>query len=86
MESIEMVLVMLSTVVASGYVVRVLPFSLPLPLVQIALGAVISGAFRHGVALAVDTFRRGGRIPDPGWRVHPGSPTKLRASWCGRSI
>jgi len=41
----------LLAVVGSGYLVRILPFSLPLPLVQIGLGAVIAGAFRHGVAL-----------------------------------
>jgi CPA1 family monovalent cation:H+ antiporter len=42
---------MLLAVLASSYLVRVLPFSLPLPLVQIALGAVIAGGFNHGVAL-----------------------------------
>ena len=43
MHTIEVVLAMLVAVVASGYLVRILPFSLPLPLVQIALGALISG-------------------------------------------
>ncbi len=42
---------MLLAVLASSYLVRVLPFSLPLPLVQIALGAVIAGGFNHGVTL-----------------------------------
>ncbi|CAM5541397.1 hypothetical protein RLIN73S_06404 [Rhodanobacter lindaniclasticus] len=42
MNSIEVALAMLLAVVASGYLVRMLPFSLPLPLVQIALGAVIA--------------------------------------------
>lgn len=42
---------MLLAVVGSGYLVRMLPFSLPLPLVQIGLGAVITGVFKHGVAL-----------------------------------
>jgi CPA1 family monovalent cation:H+ antiporter len=56
MESIELVLAMLLAVVASGYLVRVLPFSLPLPLVQIALGAVISGVLHHGVTLDPDVF------------------------------
>ncbi len=56
MESIELVLVMLLAVVASGYLVRIAPFSLPLPLVQIALGAVIAGGFHHGVVLEPEIF------------------------------
>ncbi|MDR3455061.1 MAG: Na+/H+ antiporter [Rhodoferax sp.] len=56
MESVEVVLVMLLAVVASGYLVRVAPFSLPLPLVQIALGALIAGGFNHGVALDPEIF------------------------------
>lgn len=56
MGSIELVLAMLLAVVVSGYLVRVLPFSLPLPLLQIALGAVISGVFDHGVTLDPDVF------------------------------
>jgi monovalent cation/hydrogen antiporter len=56
MNSIEVMLVMLLAVVASGYIVRVLPFSLPLPLVQIALGAVIAGSSSHGVTLEPDIF------------------------------
>ncbi len=56
MESIELVLVMLLAVVASGYLVRIVPFSLPLPLVQIALGAVIAGGFHHGVVLEPEIF------------------------------
>lgn len=56
MSSIELVLVMLLAVVASGYLVRMLPFSLPLPLVQIALGALIAGVFGHGVTLKPEVF------------------------------
>lgn len=56
MNSIEVVLAMLLAVVASGYLVRVLPFSLPLPLVQICMGAVIDGVFKHGVALDPEIF------------------------------
>lgn len=56
MGSIELVLAMLLAVVASGYLVRVLPFSLPLPLLQIGLGAVIAGAFNRGVTLDPDIF------------------------------
>jgi Na+/H+ antiporter len=56
MQAVEMVLAMLLAVIASGYLVRALPVSLPLPLVQIALGALIAGAFHHGVRLDPDIF------------------------------
>jgi CPA1 family monovalent cation:H+ antiporter len=56
MESIEVVLAMLLAVIASGYLGRMLPFGVPLPLIQIGLGAVISGMFHHGVALEPDIF------------------------------
>lgn len=56
METVEVVLAMLVAVIASGYVARVLPVALPLPLIQIALGAVIAGGFGHGVALDPEIF------------------------------
>ncbi len=56
MNSIELVLAMLLLVVASGYLVRVLPLTLPLPLVQVGLGAVVAGLFNHGVTLKPDIF------------------------------
>lgn len=56
MSSIEIVLSMLLAVVASGYLVRALPFSVPLPLVQIALGALIAGISSHGVVLDPEIF------------------------------
>lgn len=56
MHSIEIVLTMLLLVLASGYLVRVLPFALPLPLVQIALGAGVASWTGHGVALDPDLF------------------------------
>jgi CPA1 family monovalent cation:H+ antiporter len=56
MDSVEVVLAMLLAVVASGYVVRMLPFPLPLPLAQIVLGAIIEGVFSHGVTLEPDIF------------------------------
>ena len=56
MHTIEVVLAMLVAVVASGYLVRILPFSLPLPLVQIGLGALISGVFKRGHALEPEMF------------------------------
>src|SRR3954469_4284795 len=56
METVEVILAMLVAVIASGYVARVLPVALPLPLIQIAAGAVIAGVFRHGVVLDPDIF------------------------------
>ncbi|ANQ83435.1 putative Na+/H+ antiporter [Azoarcus olearius] len=56
MQSIEVVLAMLLAVVASGYLVRVVPVSLPLPLVQIALGAGIAAISGHGVRLDPEIF------------------------------
>lgn len=56
MESIEVVLAMLLAVVISGYAVRIVPFSLPLPIVQIMLGAVIAGIFKRGVILDPEIF------------------------------
>jgi CPA1 family monovalent cation:H+ antiporter len=56
MESIEVVLAMLLAVVVSGYLGRMLPFGVPLPLMQIGFGAVISGMFHHGVVLDPDIF------------------------------
>jgi Na+/H+ antiporter len=56
MASLELVLAMLLAVVASGYLVRMLPFALPLPLAQITLGAIIEGVFQHGVTLEPDIF------------------------------
>ena len=56
MHSIEVVLAMLVAVAASGYLIRVIPLSLPLPLVQIALGAVIAGALKRGHELDPEMF------------------------------
>ena len=56
MESVGVVLAMMLAVIGSGYLVRMLPFAVPLPLVQIALGAVISGVFGHGVTLDPEIF------------------------------
>lgn len=56
MHSIEVVLAMLLAVVVSGYLVRALPVSIPLPLVQIGLGAIIAGVFKRGVTLDPDLF------------------------------
>lgn len=56
METVELVLAMLLAVVVSGHAARILPSALPLPLVQIGLGFVISGVLHHGVELDPDIF------------------------------
>jgi len=56
MDEVGIVLAMLLAVVASGYLVRIIPFAVPLPLVQIALGAAISGTTSHGVRLEPHIF------------------------------
>ncbi len=56
MASIELVLAMLLAVIVSGYLVRILPIALPLPIVQIALGGIIAGVLHHGVTLQPAVF------------------------------
>ena len=50
------VLVMLLLVALSGYLQAALPMSLPLPLLQIGLGAVIAGVFHRGHVLDPERF------------------------------
>lgn len=56
MGEVGVVLAMLVAVVASGYLVRVLPVALPLPLVQIGLGVLIASMGWHPVRLDPHTF------------------------------
>ncbi|VXB91609.1 Na+/H+ antiporter [Massilia sp. 9I] len=56
MGEVGVVLAMLLAVVASGYVVRLLPIALPLPLVQIGLGVAIASFGWHPVRLEPHTF------------------------------
>src|SRR4051812_17980074 len=56
MASLELVLAMLLAVVASGYLVRMLPFAPPLPPAPITPGAIIESVFQHGVTLEPDFF------------------------------
>ena len=56
MAAIELVLAMLLAVIVSGYLARILPFSLPLPIIQIALGGMIAGVLHHGVVLQPAIF------------------------------
>jgi len=56
MGEVGVVLAMLLAVVASGYLVRVLPIALPLPLVQIGLGVAIASFGWHPVRLDPHLF------------------------------
>lgn len=56
MGAIELVLVMLAAVVISGVVVRVLPVAIPVPLVQIGLGALIAIYTGDAVQLNPELF------------------------------
>ncbi|MFN3792256.1 Na+/H+ antiporter [Massilia sp.] len=56
MGEVGVVLAMLLAVVASGYLVRLLPVALPLPLVQIGLGVLIASMGWHPVRLDPHVF------------------------------
>lgn len=56
METISVALLLLFVVVISGSLARVLPIAVPLPLVQIALGALIASVADLGVQLHPDIF------------------------------
>ncbi|KQZ32670.1 Na+/H+ antiporter [Duganella sp. Root1480D1] len=56
MDSIEIVLAMLLAVIASAYMKRMLPAGIPLPLVQIGLGAGIAAWSGHGIQLDPEMF------------------------------
>lgn len=56
MNAVGISLAMLMAVMASGLIIRALPLAIPLPLVQIALGALIAGVSDHGVVLDPDIF------------------------------
>lgn len=56
MGTIGLVLSMLAAIVVSGIVVRAIPLAIPIPLVQIAMGAAIAGAEYHRVELDPEIF------------------------------
>jgi len=56
LESINIAIAMLGAVLVSGAAVRVIPWPVPLPLLQIALGFLIAGVFERGVRLDPDVF------------------------------
>lgn len=56
MTTISIVLILLMVVVASDFIARMLPLRLPLPLVQIALGAIVAFATDTRIELQPDIF------------------------------
>ncbi|RZN35976.1 Na+/H+ antiporter [Bradyrhizobium sp. Leo121] len=56
METVTVALILLLAVVVSGGVARMLPISLPLPLVQIVIGVLIAAVADLGVQLKPDIF------------------------------
>ncbi|WP_026784067.1 Na+/H+ antiporter [Pleomorphomonas koreensis] len=56
METVSIALILMLAVVISGTLTRMLPIALPLPLVQIALGAAIASVADLGVELQPDLF------------------------------
>jgi len=56
LDALGITFAMLLAVVASAFAVRVLPVAIPVPLVQIAMGAVIAGVFGRGVRLDPELF------------------------------
>lgn len=56
METVTSALLLLLAVVFSGSITRALPFSVPIPLVQIALGALIASVADLGVKLNPEVF------------------------------
>jgi len=56
MESVGIALILLVAVVLSGTFSRLSPVAIPLPLIQIALGALIAKVFGYGVELQPEVF------------------------------
>ena len=56
MHIITTVLLLLLAVVASGFSVRLLPVKIPAPLVQIAMGAILAGAFEVAITFDPHVF------------------------------
>ena len=87
METITVALIMITAVIASSWIVRMIPFPLPLPLVQIALGYAITAYGHLGVDLNPHVFMLlflppllfldGWRIPKEGLTKDIGAITQL---------
>lgn len=56
MESIGLIFTMLIAILLSGVIGRILPWGIPLPLIQILLGIIISSVFKEGISLNPEVF------------------------------
>ena len=56
MDSVGVIFAILIAILASGALVRVIPFSIPLPLIQIVLGMIVAGVFKEGITLEPHLF------------------------------
>ena len=56
MESVGLIFTMLVAILLSGVIGRVLPWGIPLPLIQIVFGIVIAGVFKEGINLNPEVF------------------------------
>src|SRR5690625_3601084 len=56
METIILIFVMLIAVILSSMIGRVLPWGIPTPLIQIALGFIVTSFFNEGIALQPEVF------------------------------
>ncbi|MFC3333501.1 hypothetical protein ACFOEM_13915 [Paenalcaligenes hominis] len=56
MESIGLIFTMLIAILLSGVIGRVLPWGVPLPLIQILFGIVIAGVFKEGISSTRGVF------------------------------
>ncbi|MBN3846945.1 Na+/H+ antiporter [Paraburkholderia sp. Ac-20342] len=56
MDTFTIIIAMLAAVMLSGIVVRVLPISIPIPFLQIALGVLIAAVFERGVQIEPEIF------------------------------
>src|SRR5690625_4614782 len=56
METIILIFVMLIAVILSSMIGRVLPWGIPTPLIQIAIGFIVTSFFNEGIALQPEVF------------------------------
>ena len=56
MESIGLIFTILIAILLSGVIGRVLPWGIPLPLIQILLGIILAGVFEEGITLNPEVF------------------------------
>jgi monovalent cation/hydrogen antiporter len=81
MDTITMVLILLLAVIISGVAGRMLPIAIPLPLVQILIGALIEATMDAGAELKPEIFfllllppllfLDGWRLPPPRFQALP---------------